>query len=299
MLRADIDERFARGITARAQEPDPAQTLVAPLDAIDAGVRKLSESYGHRQLRSLPALRLESLARYWKFYDDQLAEWRRELQRAGVRYSDAAAEIARRRAVWEATRAGAVAGGIAPALSERVDAILGELARAELALSSPLASQLKLARRGNAVRDAVESGAKPVNAALANLDRGLLEVDAPSLAAAWRDRATSEEALAALTLGYKLETRFLAEYDAVYASRLRVLTFVALVLLPLLVWVGRRYRKLAVQDPDTPPRACSRWRLRSGCWPCCAASGKPGPERAVRRFCASAARCPRSPSLPG
>jgi potassium efflux system protein len=255
VLRADIDERFAREITARAREPDPAAALVAPLDAIDAGVRKLADSYDNRQLRSLPVLRLESLARYWKFYDDRLAEWRRELQRAGVRYSDAAADIARRRAVWEATRAEAAAGGIAPALSQRVNAILGELAQAEQALSEPLARQLKLARRGSAVRDAVEAGAKPVNAALSNLDRGLFEVDAPSLAAAWRDRSTGEQALSALTLGYELETRFLAEYDATYAWRLRVLALVAVVLLALLVWASRRYRKLAATDPDAQASA--------------------------------------------
>jgi potassium efflux system protein len=249
-LRADIDERFAREVIARAQEPDPAQSLLAPLEAIDAGARRLAERHAPSTLQSLSAMRLESLARYWKFYDDRLARWRSDLQRVMGRYSDAAAEIAKRRAVWEATRTAAAASGLAPALTERVNAVLGEFAQAEQALSAPLDSQLRLARRGNAVRAAVDSGTKAVDAAFDQFDHRLFEIDAPSLAQAWRDRNPSGAGLAALLQGYDLEVQFLTEYNAVNARRLDAQRLVELALLPLLIWVGRRYRKLARDDDD-------------------------------------------------
>ena len=81
------------------------------------------------------------------FYDAQLAEWRGQLQRITADYSEAAAELAKRRAAWEATRA--IAADLAPALIGRVDSVLAEITLAEKALSLPLGDQLKLARRGN------------------------------------------------------------------------------------------------------------------------------------------------------
>jgi small-conductance mechanosensitive channel len=247
-MRADADERFVQESMARARQADPSDKLVPQLDAMAAAIRKLSETFKRDELQSLPAIRLQSLERHWKFYDTGLAAWRGQLQRITARYSDDVAELARRRATWEATRA--AAGGLAPALSERVDSIIEEITLAEQALSGPLDSQLRLARRGNTVQQAVDSGEKAVAAAIAYFDRRLLTIDSPPLWEEWRHWTRSDAPLSTLLVGLEIERGFLAEYNAAHKVRLQVLHVSALLLLPLFIWLSRRSRKLVSDDPE-------------------------------------------------
>jgi potassium-dependent mechanosensitive channel len=247
-MRADADERFVQESMARARQADPADKLVPQLDAIATGIRKLSETFKRDELQSLPALRLQSLERHWQFYDTGLAAWRGQLQRITARYSEDVAELARKRAIWEATRA--TAGGLAPALSERVDSIIAEISLAEQALSVPLDNQLRLARRGNTVQQAVDSGEKAVASAIAYFDRRLLMVDSPPLWQEWQDWAPSDKSLSTLLVGLGIERDFLTEYNAAYKTRLLVLRVAALLLLPLFIWLSRRSRKLVSDDPE-------------------------------------------------
>ncbi len=136
LMQADADERFVEEKITLARQPDPSAKLVTRFDALAAGVHKLSEKFKQEELRALPAIRLESLERHWEFYNTQLAEWRGQLQRITAVYSEAAADLAKRRAAWEVTRN--AAGDLAPALASRVDAVLAEITLAEKALSVPL-----------------------------------------------------------------------------------------------------------------------------------------------------------------
>jgi small-conductance mechanosensitive channel len=246
--RADADERYAQEGIAHARQADPADKLVPQLDALAARVRKLSETFKSDELQSLSAIRLRSLERHWKFYDTQLAEWRGQLQRITARYSEDVAELARRRATWEATRS--TAAGLAPALGERVDSTIAEIDRAERALSVPLDRQLRLAHRGNSVQQAIDSGTRAVGSSIANFDRRLLMIDAPPLWDEWQHAKASKQGLSGLVFGLQIESDFLEEYNAAYASSQRVLHLAALILLPLLVWLSRRSRKLVSDDPD-------------------------------------------------
>jgi potassium-dependent mechanosensitive channel len=256
LKRADADERFIQEIVTEARQPDPADKLVAPLQALDADIRKLSETFKRGELQSLPAMELKSLERYWEFYDSQLGVWRGELQRVTARYSEAAAELAKRRAAWEATRMAAASGGLPGALSERVDAILAEVARAEEALSS----RLKLARRGNSVQAAVDSNSKAVRAASEDFDRRMLVINAPPLSEAWSNSAADGQVLSTMALQSTIQNDFLAKYYAAYAWKQRALGVAALVLLALLLWVSRRGRKLASNEPEVQPSALVQQR---------------------------------------
>ena len=247
-VQADADERFIQGKMELARQPDPADKLVPKLDALEASVTKLSGTYKQDDLRVLPAIRLESLARHWVFYDTQLAAWRGQLQRVTAAYSEAAADLASRRAVWSLTRESA--GDLPPALAGRVDAILEEIKRAEQALSRPLDKQLSLARRGNAVRQQVDSGTKAVAAAIDYIDRRLFTIDSPPLWEAWAVGKPSTLGLASLRLGLQVESEFGAEYAAAYRDRLRALHIAVLLLLPLIVWISRRTRQLVSDDPE-------------------------------------------------
>jgi potassium-dependent mechanosensitive channel len=246
--RADADERYAQEGLAHARQADPADKLVPQLDALAARVRKLSETFKSDELQSLSAIRLQSLERHWKFYDTQLAEWRGQLQRITARYSEDVAELARRRATWEATRS--TAGGLAPALGERVDSTIAEITRAERALSVPLDRQLRLAHRGNSVQQAIDSGTRAVGSSIAYFDRRLLMIDAPPLWDEWQHAKASEQGLSGLVFGLQIESDFLAEYNATHVASQRVLHLAALILLPLLVWLSRRSRKLVSDDPE-------------------------------------------------
>ena len=262
--RADVDERFIREILNEARQSDPAETLVAPLDALAADIRKLSETFNRDALQSLPAIELESLERSWGFYDNQLAAWRGQLHRITARYSEAAAELAERRAAWEATRTAAASSSLPAALVDRMNAILGDIARAEEALSGRLDSQLKLASRGNAVQAAVDSGRNAVRAASDNFNRRLLAIDEPPLFEAWSNRAPAARVLSTLTLQWKLQSEFLTKYYEVYAWKQRALGAVALVLLALLLWISRRSATLAsyeleVQSAPVLRRPISSW----------------------------------------
>jgi small-conductance mechanosensitive channel len=249
-MRADADERFVQEVMDRARQPDPAQKLTAPLESMTAGIQKLSQTFKKDELQALPAMRLESLERHWKFYDKQLGEWRAELQRTTARYSDDAAELAKRRAAWEATRSAAVTASLAPALSERVDTTLAEIGGAEKALSVPLDNLLRLARRGNAVQQAVASGEKGVDAAIKYFDRRLLMVDAPPLWKAWQDRTLSGGGIETMKVGFDIERDFLEEYNARYRSKQTLINIGALLLLPLLIWLSYRSRRLVSDDAD-------------------------------------------------
>jgi potassium efflux system protein len=247
-MQADADERFVQEKMAQARQVDPADKLVPQFDALAAGTLKLSETFKRDQLQSLPAIRLESLERHWRFYAAQLTEWRGKLQRITMGYSEAAAELARRRAVWEATRASA--GELPPALANRVDAILEEISRTEQALSGPLGDQLALARRSNAVQQTIDSGTRAVTAAIQYMDRRLFTIDSPPLWEAWIDRQPSALGLSTLRVGLQVESDFQSEYNAAYQRRLQGLHVAALALLPLIIWLSRRSRKLVSDDPE-------------------------------------------------
>jgi potassium efflux system protein len=249
-LRADADERFVQDVMARARQADPSAKLVAPLDSLATGVRELSETFKSDDLQLLPAIRLESLERHWNFYDGQLADWRAQLQRVTGRYTELAAELAKRRAVWEATRDAPERGSLPPALSERVESVLAEITQAERALSLPLDHQLDLARRGNAVQLAVDSGRKAVVAAIAYYDRRLLTIDAPPLWQAWHDLTVSEQAIKGLTLGLQIENQFLQEYNRARVVSSRIRTLITLGLLPFFLWLSRRSRATVSEDPE-------------------------------------------------
>ena len=249
-IRADADERFVQDVMSRARQPDPAAKLVAPLDQLTAGISKLSQTFKRDELKSLPAIRLESLDRHWDFYLVQLKAWRSDLQAITARYSDDAAELAKRRVVWEATRTAALGTGLAPALDERIGQVLAEIDAAEKALSISLDSQLRLAQRGNTVQQAAEAGKKAVTSAIAYFDRRLFIVDAPPLWQAWTDRTPSQKGVDTMLVGLAIERDFLAEYNARYDTRLWVLNIAALLLLPLMFWLSARSRRLVSDDAD-------------------------------------------------
>jgi len=250
-VRADADERYAQDVIQRSRARDPIDRLGPPLESLAKSVAATAELFKGEDLKILSVVRLESLSRHWKFHARQLERWRGDLQQAAAQYTEDAAELARRRASWEATRAAASeAGGMSPALANRVQAVLAQLALAEQAVSGPIDQQIRLSRRANAIENSIRAGGKAVAAAIAYDDLRLTRIDSPPYWKAWEDSGASEGALHSVRVGLEIETSFLDEYNVATASANRAKNLLAVALLPMLLWLSRRSRKIDSDDPE-------------------------------------------------
>ena len=264
LARAEADQRFVQRVAAIARQPDPTERLVAPLEEIDRGIRDLSATFTAHELRSLPPFGLESLRRYWSFYDGRLDNWRIELQRITDRYTEASAGLARRRAAWEATLAVASAGALPHALSERVRAILDEIAQAEQALAAPLGNQVRLAIRADGMHEGIDAGRLAIDAASEELEHRMHRIDSPTLSRLWTERASVEQGFVRLAAVLRIQHAFVAQYLQTYAARNVALTLAALAVLGLLLGVGRRRRSGSTQATTQPaPRTFLRRPIAS------------------------------------
>lgn len=247
--QADTDEQFADEVRQRAATPAATTSLDARISTLASGVSVLARRMRTVDLARVPVMRLESLRRNWKFYDRQLAEWQREADRVLDSYSADAAQLAARRAVWLATRKRAQDAGIAPALLQRVDDVLRRLDAADRALSRPLERQIELGRRGNAVANSIEAGLLAVDAASTSFDFHLALRDSAPLWKAWGDPRYSAGAMSAARGAIGLEREFLRRYLEASRDRLLVHGAFALLVLPALLWLRGRSRKLVAEDP--------------------------------------------------
>jgi len=249
-MRADADDRFAQELIQRSQGQDHTAKLQKRLEGLAESVRQEGQYFKRDEMKQLSIARLESLARHWNFYARQLEAWRRDLKEATGQFTEDAAELGRRRANWEATRASADSATLAPALANRVDGVLAQIALAEQAVSGPIDKQVRLSRRANAVESSISASQKAVAAAIAYKDSRLTRLDAPPLWQVWGDPQASGGALQSVRAGLSVERRFLDDYNAATAESQLRRNVVALLMLPLLVWLSVRSRKVVSDDPE-------------------------------------------------
>jgi len=236
--RADADEEFLQAVVRRAQTADAGRSAEQRLAGYTAAVQRLGDQSGGSDLSALPPRRLGGLLRHWRLHERALSHWRDDLQRATASSSQDAVGLASRRAQWEATRL--TAAGSAPALRQRMDALITEFDQAEHVLSAPLSRMLDLGRKGNALAAEVESGMAAVQDRVAEQDRRLLKIDAPPLWGVERDAARGETPGVALRNAMDIERAFAGDYDAVHVKRTRVFIACLILLFALMLWL--RYR---------------------------------------------------------
>jgi small-conductance mechanosensitive channel len=249
-MRADADERFARDVVQRSMERDRTGGFEKRLDALTESVLSESQRFERDELNVLSIMRLESLDRHWEFYGRELEEWRRDLKQVSSPYTEDAAELARRRAAWEATRASAETTGMAPALANRIQSVRSGIDAAERAVSVPIERQIRLGQRANALETSILAGQKAVASAIAYNDHRLTQIDSPPLWKAWKDPQAGGDALKSVQTGLSVEAAFLEEYDAAKTDFRFRKTVLSLLLLPLLLWLSYRSRKVVSDDPE-------------------------------------------------
>lgn len=261
LARADDDQRVIDQARRLLDAPDPAVDLAIALDAIAGAVDRQVRSVPPGQLRGIPVMRLESLSRQWAFNDRRLARWQATAQIRLAPYASTAVLLAQRRAVWAATRAQGILDGLPPALTQRVDTILGNIDGVEGALGDRLAVQEALKARASAVDARIRAGTAVVDGAIARIDRQLLAIDAPPL---WRGLAPAQTTairspVDAADQALAIEGGFAAEYREAGGTNQQALKLFHLLLIPLLLWLTVRARRLARASGGRPvPRALRR-----------------------------------------
>ncbi|MEI2415140.1 mechanosensitive ion channel domain-containing protein [Orrella sp. JC864] len=259
--QADADEQLAGEIAARAAQADPLGRIEPALIALERSVGDKRAMFRSEDLLVLPQLQLDSLERHWRLDAARLARWKADLRVAiGPSLRDVA-DMAERRQAWLATRAAHPAGSLPQALSDRIDAVLAQIALAEAALSAPLARQMALAQRVNVLENSVQAGQEAVADAIDHIDRRLLHVDAPPL---WR--AEQAGAAAGVGAGLGMQLAFLRQYGEAGGGGRRALALLQVLMLPLLavLAVRARRRDAPLRDPESLrilQRPVSAWIL--------------------------------------
>jgi small-conductance mechanosensitive channel len=127
---------------------------------------------------------------------------------------------------------------------------MAQLALAEQAVSGPITRQVQLGRQANTLETTILAGQKAVAAAIAYNDSRLAKFDSPPLWQEWNEPRASGNAIDSLKAGIGVEQRFLEEYNEANADYLQKLQVLALLLLPLLLWLSYRSRRVVSDDPE-------------------------------------------------
>jgi small-conductance mechanosensitive channel len=255
--RADADEKFIQSVQRRAQATDRVQRIEQALSQQAAAIDRLTELIEDTDLSLLSVQRLESLEQHWLLKERALAQTRSELMRATNIVSEDAAELAQRRAAWQATSA---QDGLSSALQQRSEEMAAQVDRAQSLVADPLARLIDLGRRSNALSAKVQSGVAEVARQVAEEDRRLVTMDAPPLWQALRDVSAPEPVSVGLRRNLEIETSFARDHDAARTRLLPLLGTAAAVLLPLMFWLRRRAQALvaAQQLSENALHALSR-----------------------------------------
>ena len=236
--RADADEQFIQAVVQRAQEGDADRRFDETLVRQSAVVKRFAEQTHRIDLSLLSARRLESLHRHWLLYRVELAQVRAIMARTTRASSEDAAGLASRRAVWSATHLAAT--GLTPALLQRIDELIGQIDRAEKALSVPLAKMFDLGRKATALSAQIDSEVTKVLSQIEEQDRRLLVIDSPPLWQAADSADVSEPMTAGLQKRIEIEMAFARDHDDANKKLLRVLITGCALLLLLMLWLKHR-----------------------------------------------------------
>lgn len=255
--RADADEKLLQSVQRRIQMADKVRRIERELARQEAALDRLDERTDRNDLGQLSVQRLESLERHWQLKERGLTQTRAELARLTNAASEDAAELAARRAAWQATGAQPY---LSPALLERSNEMVAQIDRAQAALADPLGQLLGLGRKSNALATQAQRGVAQAAAQIAEQDRRLVTMDHPPLWQAIGEGGMPQPVGVGLRRSLEIETAFARDYDSAHARLLPALGVAAALLLPLVFWFRRRARKLvaAGQLGETALQALAR-----------------------------------------
>lgn len=267
LFQADAEQRRVELARQLAANTAVTHRQARALDDIAAAVNARTSNIIGVQLRGLPVMRLESLARHLEFNARRLAAWDQQARRVFTPYDELAVQLAHSRAAWTATRAAAASGALPVVLSERVEVILAGIADAEARLGDVLRDQLMLMQRSGELRARLEAERNRMALVIAEVDERLLRIDSPPIWHAFDAAGGRQEMWAAIERGVLIERQFAIDYQAAGTDNQHALLLVQVLLLILLVWLSMRNRRTAtaatVSTRHALHRPVSTWILLS------------------------------------
>ncbi|WP_289239188.1 mechanosensitive ion channel family protein [Pseudomonas sp. FEMGT703P] len=259
LLRADDDQRLADRAKRRAASADPAAALGAQLDDIARPVDEKLRAFSVDELRQLPFVRLESLARHWSFDAHRIQAWRTQMRAVTKPYADDTAELSLRRARWQATRAATPADSMPVPLARQIDLMISELQAAEQALAAPLEQLIELGQRANAINSSIQLGREEVDRVISGVDARLFSRDALPLWQALHVPDDQQADADSVVPGLDIEARFADAYSAVNAIKVHTMQALLVLLLLVLLWLARQQRLAPhVSRDDDSQRVAAR-----------------------------------------
>lgn len=258
LFQADAEQRRVELARQLAANTEVTRGQARALDAIAAAVDARTNNIMGVQLRGLPVMRLESLARHLDFNARRLAAWDQQARRVFTPYDELAVQLAHSRAAWTATRAAAASGALPVVLSERVEVILSGIADAEARLGDVLRDQLMLMQRSGELRARLEAERNRMALVIAEVDERLLRIDSPPIWHAFDAAGGRQEMWAAIERGMLIERQFAIDYQAAGTDNQHALLLVQVLLLILLVWLSMRNRRTATVATVTTHHALHR-----------------------------------------
>lgn len=254
LFQADTEQRRVELARQLAGNAEVTRNQARALDAIAAAVDARTNNIMGVQLRGLPVMRLESLARHLEFNARRLAAWDQQARRVFTPYDELAVQLAHSRAAWTATRAAAASGALPVVLSERVEVILSGITDAEAQLGNVLRDQLMLMQRSGELRARIEAERNRMALVIAEVDERLLRIDSAPLWHAFDAAGGRHDMWAAIERGMLIERQFAIDYQAAGTDNQNALLLVQVLLLILLVWLSMRNRRTAAATATVSAR---------------------------------------------
>ncbi len=268
-LRADEDQAFLQNVVQRSSSSPQVDALKQELEFIRHNVDVANKRAPQDSLDGLTLSNLETLDRYLGFVDRELRQWQARLQAVSRPVSADAAAIIEKRKRWLETQQ-AISGDSMPVLSDRIDTLLKDFAKAERSLSQPLAQLLALGRDGNALQIRVDATAAAVRLQIAIIDRKLWQRDADDLFTSLGKAQLHQRLdLNALIREIRTEADFLGEFDRGSRNVHNGVLLLALLMLPVFIMLSVRAKKAFPDDPGLErhrkalTRPLSAWLLLS------------------------------------
>ncbi len=246
------------------------------IDALEQRLADIKRSIGtlggkivSKDFDTLPYSGLDALQRHLLFLDKRLTLLQDDLQASTGPLSADAGELAQRRRLWQETRQQS-ANFIAPDLLNDMDALNREFNQVANAVSKPLSRLLDLNREASVLQEKVSKHLSTIRDQINVIDRKLWNFDAENLFAALAGASDQAKGnMQSVVSGFAIQADFTKAYSEAARTRHTVLAVVALLALPLFIYLSRWAKRIIGSDTDlehyrkTLSRPFSAWLLFS------------------------------------
>ena len=256
------------------QQAEQRQASAAKTDVLEQALDDIKRSVGTlgakvigKDFGALPHSGLEALQRHLLFLDKRLSQLQEDLQ-ANIRpLSSDAGELAQRRRLWLETRQQS-ADYIASELLSDIDALNKEFSKVANEVSKPLSRLLDLNREANTLQERVGKYLATIGDRINVIDRKLWNFDAENLITALKDGGEQARgSIQVVVNGFTVQADFMKAYNEAARTRHTVLAALALLTLPLFIYLSRWAKRIIGSDATleryrtTLSRPLSAWLL--------------------------------------